>query len=557
MSKKLTFEIVKERSIAKHNGFYSYDKVVNYYSTKEKHTITCPIHGDFQKNFNKHLMGEGCPDCGKARIGQSFKTTQEEFLEKANKVHNNFYDYSKTVYTTAKKKVIITCPIHGDFEQEAFSHYTCGCPDCGDIRTKEKKSIPFEDILERAVEVHNGYYDYSKVVNYTTQRIKHTITCPVHGDFKQNFEHHLSGRGCYKCGHEAGHAKQTYTQEQALAKCIEVHGDRYDYPNLNYKNRNEKINIVCKKHGEFQQTAGSHFAGAGCSQCGWVDSQDEIKIKNFLSEYIEVDHANRNILKNRAEIDFYIPSLNLGIEFNGLYFHSDKFQENNYHVNKTIQCQNKGIKLIHIFEDEWKNKEAIVRSRLLNLMSKTPNKIFARNCEIKEVLPKDSLKFLEENHLQGKLGAKIRLGLYYNNELVSLMTFGELRKSLGSVQTNGSWELLRFCNKLNTNVIGGGSKLLKYFENNYKWKEIISYADLRWSEGELYKTLNFELEHQSKPNYFYTKGRVRENRFKYRKDALIKEGFDKDKTEKQIMKERGFHRIYDCGTLKFKKHNQK
>jgi hypothetical protein len=526
MSAKLTFEVAKERANKIHNGLYSYDKVVNYYSTKEKYTIVCPIHGDFQQSFNKLLGGKGCPDCGKSKIGQTLKTTQVDFIKKANEFHNNFYDYSKTVYVTAKKKVTITCPIHGDFEQEAFSHYKCGCPDCGDIKTAEKKSIPFEDVLERVFEVHGDYYDYSKVVNYTTQRKKHTIICPTHGEFQQNFEHHLSGRGCKKCGHDAGHAKQTYTQEEALAKCVEAHGDRYDYPNLNYKGRTRLINIVCKKHGEFQQTAANHFSGSGCSICGNVDSKDEIKIKDFLSEYIEVDHANREILRNRAEIDFYIDSLKLGIEFNGLYYHSDKFQHNNYHLNKTQQCQEKGIKLIHIFEDEWKNKEEVVKSRLLELIDKTPNILVAKDCEIKLLTIRQSNEFLKANDLAEDDKFEWGLGLHHKGELVQLVTFRS--------KWDGKYEILRFCNKLNTKVLLGNTTLLNHFENNYDWNEITANVDLRWDDGEFYKSLDFKLESQTEPNYFFTKGKIR-----------------------QVEYQEGFNKIFDCGTLRFKKLNQK
>jgi len=166
---------------------------------------------------------------------------------------------------------------------------------------------------------------------------------------------------------------------------------------------------------------------------------------------------------------------------------------------------------------------------------------------------KEAMKFLNDNHLQGKFGAKVKIGLYDNNELVSIMTFGDLRKNLGSTKEIGSYELFRFCNKLNTTVIGGASKLLKHFEKNHKPLSIISYADKRWSQGELYENLNFNLEGISKPNYFYIKGNKRENRFLYRKDVLVSEGYDINKTEKEIMKDRGYHRIYDCGTIKFKK----
>jgi hypothetical protein len=133
------------------------------------------------------------------------------------------------------------------------------------------------------------------------------------------------------------------------------------------------------------------------------------------------------------------------------------------------------------------------------------------------------------------------------------MTFGELRKNLGQTKKEGSFELLRFCNKLNTNVIGGASKLLKYFTENIEYNEIISYADRRWSTGELYETLGFNKQKETEPNYFYTRGAIRESRFKFRKDVLVSKGYDKDKTEKEIMEELGYSRVYDCGSFKYNK----
>jgi hypothetical protein len=242
---------------------------------------------------------------------------------------------------------------------------------------------------------------------------------------------------------------------------------------------------------------------------------------------------------------------NIAIEFDGLYWHSEKKVKNDYHLNKTIECEKKGIQLIHVFEDEWLYKQDIVKSRLSNILGLTPSKIYGRKTEIREVTPKDSKVFLDTNHIQGNVNSSIKLGLYYNDELVSLMTFGTLRKSMGGISKEGSYELFRFCNKLDTTVIGGADKLLKHFIKTYNPKEIISYADRRWSQGGLYEKLGFTHIHDSKPNYWYIIGTNREYRFKYRKDVLVKEGFDPSKTEHQIMLERGINRIYDCGNKKY------
>jgi very-short-patch-repair endonuclease len=271
-----------------------------------------------------------------------------------------------------------------------------------------------------------------------------------------------------------------------------------------------------------------------------------------LFENIKTLKNNRKII-NPYELDIYIPELKLAFEFNGLYWHNELNKENNYHLNKTEMCENKGIQLIHIWEDDWLYKKNIVKSIIFNKLGKS-NKIYARKCKIKEVIDNKLIReFLEKNHIQGFIGSKIKIGLYYNDELVSLMTFGNRRIAMGKKTTNqDEYELLRFCNKLNTNVIGGASKLFKYFINNYKPQEITTYADRSFSQGKLYETLGFNFIGKTEPNYYYIIDGIRHYRFNFRKDKLIKEGFDPNKTEHEIMLNRKIYRIYDSGNLKYK-----
>jgi hypothetical protein len=287
-----------------------------------------------------------------------------------------------------------------------------------------------------------------------------------------------------------------------------------------------------------------------CTICNTVSELKSIKEKeviDFLSSLgLNLIKGDRDIL-NGKEIDILIPDFNIGIEFNGLYWHCEKYVDKDYHLNKTNVCESKGIHLIHIFEDEWVNNKDIVKSRLKNLFKLTENKVYGRKCIIKEVNTKDKTKFLNDNHIQGTIGSKVNLGLYYNDELVSIMTFGKGRVVMNGVKNE--WELLRFCNKINHSVIGGASKLFKHFIKNYKPNQLISYADRRWSQGNLYDQLGFNKTHNSTPNYFYVVNNEREHRFKYRKNLLVEAGFDIKKTEREIMYDRGIYRIYDCGNL--------
>ena len=198
-------------------------------------------------------------------------------------------------------------------------------------------------------------------------------------------------------------------------------------------------------------------------------------------------------------------------------------------------------------------KKEIVKSIIKSKLGLSENIIFGRKCIVKEVSPKETKEFLENNHLQGGVNSKVKLGLYYENELVSLMTFGGLRKSLGSVSSDGNYELYRFANKLNTSVLGSFAKLLNYFVKIYKPKSILTFSDNRYFTGNVYNNNGFDFVSNTEPNYFYIIKHKREHRFKYRKDILVKQGYDKNLTERQIMLDRGINRIYDCGNKKWLK----
>jgi hypothetical protein len=317
--------------------------------------------------------------------------------------------------------------------------------------------------------------------------------------------------------------------------CKKDHIFKIDSETLRNRTKNDSKTIVCT----VCNPVGSH-----------TQSGQEILLKNFIdNNYNGIILSNdKNIGK---EIDIFLPELKLGFEFNGVYWHNELYKDKNYHKNKTETAEKNGIKLIQIYQDDWFYKNDIVKSRILNLLGKS-KKIMARKCEIKEINDNKLVRiFLRDNHLQGHISSKIKIGLFYNEELISLMTFGNLRKSMGQKSIEGSYEMLRFCNKLNINVIGGASRLFKYFIEKYRPVFIVSYADRSWSSGNLYYKLGFMLDHKTEPNYYYVIDGIRKHRFNYRKDKLIKQGFDQYKTEHEIMLERKIYRIYDSGQLKY------
>ena len=252
------------------------------------------------------------------------------------------------------------------------------------------------------------------------------------------------------------------------------------------------------------------------------------------------------------ELDIYIPSLKLGIEFNGLFWHSEITGNKNkvYHLNKTNSCIFKEIRLIHIFENEWIHQKNIIQSILKNILNKSTNRIYARNCEIKDVNNDESNKFLDENHIQKHDKSIIKLGLYNNNDLVSIMTFAASR-----FDKKYEYEMIRFCNKTDTIIVGGANKLFSHFINTYHPSSIVSYSDRRYFSGNVYKKLGFQFEKNTPPNYFYICNHYTElkNRMNFQKYKLKKllPTFDNNVSEWENMKNNGFDRIWDCGHSKW------
>jgi hypothetical protein len=305
--------------------------------------------------------------------------------------------------------------------------------------------------------------------------------------------------------------------------------------------------FLIDKHIFYNRISYNSIICTKCNPVGHQSSSIELELIEFIKDnnliYIQKD---RKKLKG-LELDIYIPHLNIALEINGVYWHSELFKNEKYHLNKTNKCKEQGIQLTHIWEDDWKFKRNIIKSIILNKFNLIPNKLYARKCELKEVTDIGLIKsFLNNNHIQGYSPSTTKIGLFYNNELVSLMTFG-LRFTNGK----GEMELIRFCNKVNLNVIGSASKLFKYYCNNFDYKFITSYSDISMFSGKMYENLGFKYSHDSDPNYFWVVDGIRKHRFNYNKKKLIKMGYDASKSEVKIMHELGHYRIWGCGQKKW------
>jgi hypothetical protein len=241
------------------------------------------------------------------------------------------------------------------------------------------------------------------------------------------------------------------------------------------------------------------------------------------------------------EMDIYIPEFNIGIELCGLYWHSSEYKDKNYHKNKYKIAKEKNIRLIQIFEDEWIYKKDIVLSTLKNILQLNIDKVFARKCIIDEINYEEAKTFLNNHHYIGTSMSTLYIGLRDSNQtLVAVMAFKK---------TKEIWELTRYVTSIN--VVGGASKLLNYFENNYKPKAIKTFADLRWSNGDLYRKIGFIDHSVLNPDYMYIINNIREHKFKHRKKYYKNRYNVSLLTEQQIMKKENILRIYDAGKIKF------
>jgi hypothetical protein len=322
-----------------------------------------------------------------------------------------------------------------------------------------------------------------------------------------------------------------------------------------YTNSNEKMHLVCPEgHDYYVRYNNWKHKVSRCVKCSAAGTSScENLIKEFLKDYDVAFEANNKTLIAPYELDIVIPDKKFAIEYCGLYWHSELLgKDRKYHINKLDMCLNNGYKLITIFEDELLFNKSIVFSRLKNMLGfGNLTRIYARKCSIEPIDASTAREFCEANHLQGYTGSFIKLGAFYDGELVSVMTFAKPSIAKGSKNVDGVWELSRFCSKINYKVIGIASKLLCYFERNYNWKEIFSYADRRWSSGEVYDAIGFTFTGVSSPNYWYIKNKRRLHRFALRKN---REDYQ-ELTEWQNRQLQGWNRIWDCGNLKYVKSN--
>ena len=537
--------IKKARNV--HGDKYDYSKSL-YLGSRENIEIICPLHGSFFQLATNHLSGKGCKECSKINIIKNQTSNTQEFISKAKNVHREKYDYSLVNYKNNHTKIKIICKKHGSFLQSPKDHISGrGCPLCGRERSNEdiKSRIMFsrDKFIKRADEVHGDRYDYS-LVNYKDTRTKVEIICKEHGSFFQSPNKHMQGRGCPSCGRERTAEHNFLTLDDFIRKAKNVHGDKYDYSKSLYTGADNKLEITCVKHGKFEQTPHNHLKGTNCPSCGASISKPEIKLKDFIRSFYkgEIITNSKNIIPP-MELDIFVPTLNLAIEFNGGYWHSERFKDKNYHLHKYNLCKSKGIRLISIWEWEYLKDRDKIENFIKNLILEK-KKLFARKLHIKEVDVNTQREFLDINHLQGYIPCTHALGLYKEDELVQIMTLRIKSKK------DKLFEIGRLATKTGFTVVGGSKRLFKHLLSFVDFETIISYNNMDKFTGDTYESLGMHFESVSIP-YGWIRNLEYLPRYATQKSKLIKQGFDKNLSESEIMRNEGFEKIYFTGVSKF------
>ncbi len=471
------------------------------------------------------------------------RLTTEAFIKAARLTHGSRYDYRSSVYTTAHAKLSIVCRKHGEFTQAAQSHLKgSGCPACGLQSNIEKNSKPRGlrktslDFVQEATKVWGRTFSYDNSV-YIGAKAPIEVRCKKHGAFWTTPNNHLNGSGCPKCRGYGFSNQEVRDQVNAALpeyKVLKVDGGRF-------------VTLMCEQHGPFTRNRRNLvLLKQGCPKCSQHEATSalENQVLAWVRKHTSVIQGDRHKLDGQ-EIDILCDKESLGIEINGRYWHSEKFKSSDYHYKKALKAKRKNLSLLQLWDHEVQDKGAICRS-LIKARLGILTRWYARKLEIRVLTSQQATQWFSINHLQGAANARVTYGLFNGDACLCAMSFSKAR--FNSCQ----WEIIRFANALNTTVVGGASRIWCKFLEEHKPDSVVSYADLRISQGDLYKQLGFTLHHRSAPNYVWWKAKNILPRYQTQKHKLAKllgSRFAASLSERENMQRAGWLRVFDAGNL--------
>ena len=464
-------------------------------------------------------------------------------------------------YVSSTQRIKFKCPDHGVYEVYAFSHLQHGCRDCAKAKlgiAKRGKANWRKFTLEQALAKARKLFpdlDYSHVTEYDP-KVYWEVVCPEHGPFKVKVRTHLwdKARGCGACRKnrllEVGNKlsdDRKWAFDEAVAK--------FHYSVVKYTRAVEPAILSCSTHGEFTVSAAKNLAQGWsiCPACRKASSTGEVLLRDQLEAAGVKVHLHRRDLVKDREIDIYLPEYRLGVEVNGIFWHSDKHPSKGprYHVDKLDSAKKAGIVLMQFTDAEIVRALDLVTSMVLAKCGLFSNRIGARQTSVQEVGVEVARRFLNANHLQGFHGSAYYYALVVSvagkKRIAAVASFSRPR-----FDKQADWELIRFATKTKTQVYGALSKLLAAFSAVHPGS-VISYANRRYSTGAGYLASGFDLVRVSKPSYSWhslTRELTRYQTQKKNLDAVL-DDYDPEASETENMENNGYFRLWDCGNLVF------
>lgn len=528
----------------KHGDRYIYSPERVSVGGRWKVRIVCRTHGEFLQQPSKHRYGQGCPVCAgnatfdvRARLEASFPGQV----------------FPETLPTGTKELFTLKCPEHGEFRSHlnqllaTKAKIGVACPKCN-IRArglKSRSSTTMSRLKARWPE-----YVFADVGSIrVTDKIKYA--CPKHGSFESVIADMISGHGCPKCGAESRRtgiiATLGVSVRQNVLDVGEAHGGRIIVHESTIDGTQNKVRATCVKHGSFETRLYALKAGSGCPKCSHRISSGEAEMVEWLKT-LPIDEeitTQRRDLLEKGELDIVIGSV--AIEYCGLYWHSEAKKGRSEHARKAKDAGQGGVRLLTVFEDEWLGRKDAVKATLMTLLGVAPRGVSARGTSVRSAAWAEVSPLYERHHLQGA-GSPCAENyvLERDGEVVAAMSFKPDR--FGGYDK----ELVRYVSSIR--VVGGFSKLLKRFRmSNPKGTTLVSYCDLRWFSGEVYRKAGFRFVSQTLPGYWWCKGSERFSRFMFQKHRLSEKlkNFDPEKTEGENMTANGYWKVYDCGMGKW------
>lgn len=529
----------------KHGGRYTYSPERIRDNGVWKVRIICPEHGEFLQNPAKHKFGQKCPACA--------GNVQVDTLGRLNNLYPNQV-FPEPLPSRNKDRFEMNCVEHGKFlvtlnqllSSKSKVMNGNACPKCN--ISKRGKDSRRGDTLDRLALKHPGYTFQGSEDTLVNDKV--TYTCPEHGLQNSRAWDMLNGSGCPQCADEnrssgirdavgVSRLENVISVTEKFNGSVILHASTVDLTK-------DFVRATCVRHGGFDVRLYSLKAGHGCPKCGRSRmSRGEIEVVEWLKSFnLAVDQQCRGLLE-RGELDMVVG--NFAIEYGGLYWHGEGYKEDRYHLNKTKDAGQAGLRLFTVFEDEWLYRQQAVKSVLMNQLGIAETRVMARKTRVRSAAWSEVSPIYENYHLQGS-GSPC--GENYILELdgmsVAAMSFKADR--FGDFDK----ELVRYASSVR--VVGGFSKLFTAFRREQsQGLRVVSYCDLRWFTGESYRSVGFEHISDSSPGYWWCKGTDRFSRVMFQKHKLSGKlsRFDESLTEDQNMRNNGFWKIYDCGMGKW------